>query len=72
MRKSDSRNSVQQKMKTSTAEAAMPPLTIGSTILRKVWNLVAPSIIAASSTSFGTSSRKDFISSTAMGRFISA
>ena len=31
VRKSDSRNSVQQKMKTSTAEAAMPPLTIGST-----------------------------------------
>ena len=40
--------------------------------LRKVCQRVAPSIIAASSTSFGTSSKKDFISRTAIGRFISA
>ena len=51
VRNSDSRNSVQEKMKQSTAVAAMPPRTIGSTTRRKVWQRVAPSIIAASSTS---------------------
>src|SRR6185312_910766 len=63
-RNSDSRNSVQEKMKQSTAEAATPPLTIGSTIFQKVWKRVAPSIIAASSTSRGTSSMNDFTTST--------
>ena len=57
---SDSRNSVQEKMKQSTAVAAMPPRTIGSTTRRNVWKRVAPSIIAASSTSRGTSSKNDF------------
>src|SRR6187200_2131293 len=66
VRNSDSRNSVHEKMKQSTAAAAMPPLTIGSTILRNVCQRVAPSIIAASSTSLGTSSKNDFISSTAI------
>src|SRR5882724_6014168 len=43
VRNSDSRNSVQEKMKQSTADAATPPLTIGSTIFQKVWKRVAPS-----------------------------
>src|SRR5437762_4164021 len=65
VRNSDSRNSVHEKMKHSTAAAATPPLTIGSTIRRKVCHRVAPSIIAASSTSLGTSSKNDFIKRTA-------
>src|SRR4051794_6234472 len=71
VRKSDSRNSVHEKMKQSTAVAATPPVTSGSTTLRKIWKRVAPSSIAASSISTGTSSKNDFISSTATGRLIS-
>src|SRR3954469_1382753 len=70
VRKSESRNSVHEKMKQSTAVAATPPVTSGRITLRKIWNRVAPSSIAASSTSTGTSSKKDFISSTATGRLI--
>src|SRR6267142_660730 len=70
VRKRESRNSVHAKMKQSTAVAATPPVTNGSTTLRKIWNRVAPSIMAASSTSTGTSSKKDFISSTATGRLM--
>src|SRR5690242_16522556 len=71
VKNSESRNSVQEKMKQSTAVAATPPVTSGSTTFQKIWNRVAPSSIAASSTSCGTSSKNDFISSTATGRLIS-
>src|SRR3954452_1937113 len=71
VRKSDNRNSVHEKMKQSTAVAAAPPVTSGRITLRKIWNRVAPSSIAASSTSTGTSSKNDFISSTATGRLLS-
>src|SRR3954463_9911327 len=64
VRNSESRNSVHEKTKQSTAVAAMPPVTSGRTTFQKIWNRVAPSSMAASSTSFGTSSKKDFISST--------
>ena len=70
VRNNDSRNSVHEKMKTRTADAAKPPRTIGNTIFEKLCQRVAPSIIAASSTSFGTSSKNDFISNSAIGRFI--
>ena len=40
---SDSRNSVQEKMKPKTAVAASPPLTSGSTTRLKHWNRPAPS-----------------------------
>src|SRR4029078_8048888 len=59
VRKSDSRNSGQEKRRHRTAAAATPPRTIGSTTLQKVCQRVAPSIIAASSTSLGTSSKKE-------------
>src|SRR5690242_2613440 len=71
VRNSESRNSVHEKMKQSTAVAATPPVTSGRITLRKIWNLVAPSSIAASSTSTGTSSKNDFIKRTATGRLIS-
>src|SRR5882724_750353 len=70
VRKSESRNSVHEKMKQSTAVAAAPPVTSGKTTLWKIWNRVAPSSIAASSISIGTSSKNDFSSSTATGRLI--
>src|SRR5579872_3984916 len=70
VRNSESRNSVHEKMKQSTAVAATPLLTRGRMIRRNIWKRVAPSIIAASSTSLATSSKNDFISSTQIGMFI--
>jgi hypothetical protein len=54
------RNSVQLKIKQSTAVAATPVRIVGSMILRKICQYVAPSIRAASSISLGTSSKKTF------------
>ena len=65
-------NSVQLNIKQSTAVAAIPPMARGTTNLQNTKNLVAPSSNAASSMSFGMSSKKLFISKTASGRFINA
>ena len=50
--------------------AAMPGSTIGTTTVRRVRARLHPSMDAASSTSTGTSARKDRIIHTAIGRFI--
>jgi hypothetical protein len=55
---SEIRNSVQEKMKQSTAVAASPPRTGGRQIWRKQPKRPAPSIIAALSRSAGMSSQQ--------------
>ena len=65
-------NSVQLKIKQRTAVAAMPPIARGTINRQNTKNLVAPSNKAASSISFGISSKKLFISRTARGKFINA
>ena len=64
------RSSFQLKMKQIRAVAAMPGIATGATTFRSVSSRPAPSICAASSISTGTSSRKERIIHTAMGRFI--
>ena len=55
-------NSVQLNINQSTAVAAIPPMARGTTNLQNTKNLVAPSSKAASSMSFGMSSKKLFMS----------
>ena len=54
-------------MKTKSAVAARPPLTCGSTALKKAPHCVQPSTIAASEISRGTSWKKLRISQTTNG-----
>ena len=55
-------NSVQLKIKQRTAVAAIPPMASGTISLQNTKNREAPSKSAASSISFGMSSKKLFIS----------
>ena len=67
MRKSD-----QLRMKTKSAVAARPPLTFGSTALKKAPHWVQPSTTAASPISRGSSWKKLRISQTTKGKVTAA
>ena len=61
------RSSDQAAVKTKPSVAPRPGRVSGKITLRKAWNLVQPSIIAASSRSFGMPSKKDCIRKVAKG-----
>ena len=64
------KNSFHAKITQISAVAKMPGETIGRTISRRVRHSGAPSMLACSSSSPGTSRKNERIIHTAMGRFI--
>src|SRR5262249_20395667 len=64
---SANKSSLQAAVKTKPSVAAMPGGVSGSTIGRNAMNWVAPSILAASSSSYGMPSKKDCIKKVANG-----
>ena len=65
---SENRNWFQEKIKLMMAEVAIPFRTRGSTINRKLCKREQPSIMAESSSSAGTLSKKAIMSQVTMGR----